>query len=62
MTPSMETLDDFNQRQLEQRVKLLIQDAARYGFVVTIETVPNHPPAMGNYRMVGSVRRVNVNL
>jgi hypothetical protein len=34
----------------------LVNHAAEFGVVVTIEQVPEQPPAMGHYRTVVSVR------
>lgn len=39
-----------------RQASALIADAAAEGFVVTIETVPREPLAMGNFDMVAHVR------
>lgn len=44
------------QATLESHTQELIDRATRLGFVVTIETVPLEPLAMGNHKMVGHVR------
>ncbi len=43
---------DVLQHELDQ----LLERARNNGFVITVETVPQQPPAMGNYVMRGEVR------
>lgn len=50
------TAKELMQASLEREVAALIASAEAHGFVVTIETVATLPLAMGNHRMVGTVR------
>lgn len=45
-----------NLKRIQDFAELLIRDAEEHGFVVTINTVPNEPLAMGNHRMVVEVK------
>lgn len=40
-----------------EQAQRLIEEAKRHGVVLTIETEPRQPLAMGSYDMVASVRR-----
>jgi hypothetical protein len=44
---------------LKQRAQALTDLAFEYGFVLTINTVPNQPLAMGNYDMQCELRIAN---
>jgi hypothetical protein len=46
----------YNQMTVQMQLDNLISVAERCGFVLTVDLVPNKPLAMGNYKMVGSVR------
>lgn len=48
--------EEHAQAHLQARVADLVEDAARWGFVVTIEQRPLLPLAMGNYETVCMVR------
>lgn len=41
---------------IQRMAEDLVNQAAGYGVVLTIEQVPEQPPAMGHYRTVVSVR------
>lgn len=41
---------------LAKELATLLQTSYELGFVITVETEPDAPLAMGNYRMVGHVR------
>jgi hypothetical protein len=43
-------------KRIEEGLTSLINIAKEHGFVITVDTVPNKPLAMGNYEMVASVR------
>ena len=45
-----------NVDHIQRAAEELIRHASQCGVVVTIETVSNHPPAMGNVRMVAHAR------
>lgn len=42
--------------QLANQLQMLLDTAYELGFVITVDTVPLAPPAMGNYIMRGNVR------
>lgn len=57
-------MDDTKRQDLAQALLLkaheLLVTADALGFVLTIETVPQQPLAMGNYHMMSSVREKRV--
>lgn len=50
------TLPTPTAAQLQAMAEELVQLAAQAGLVLTVEQVNQHPPAMGNYVTVVSVR------
>lgn len=42
--------------EIAKQLNMLLQTAYELGFVITVETEPQAPLAMGHYRMVGHVR------
>lgn len=44
------------QPHIQQMTNNLIRYAEQCGYIITIETVPQQPLAMGNVKMVGEVR------
>lgn len=47
---------DMVREHIEALANALVRDATNYGVVLTIETVPLHPLAMGHHRMEVHVR------
>lgn len=43
-------------RRVEAVIEAAIFMAEQWGFVVTVESIPEAPLAMGNYQMVSTVR------
>jgi hypothetical protein len=42
--------------EIARQLQMLLDTAYELKYVVTVETVPLAPLAMGNYRMIGNVR------
>lgn len=55
------TLPPPTPAQLQAMAEELVQLAAQAGLVLTVEQVSRHPPAMGNYITVVSVRPARKN-
>jgi hypothetical protein len=51
---------EVQREMLERRLSELLAEALYRGYVVTVETAPLRPLAMGHYRMVGYVRPARV--
>jgi hypothetical protein len=57
LTPKQYRKELFvSEETLKAQLDILLHTAKRCGFVLTVELVSNKPLAMGNYKMVGSVR------
>lgn len=47
---------DRRKQEIQEKVQALVDEALEEGFVVSVDTKPLRPLAMGNYRVVVEVR------